>query len=80
MDKNCVNREDGLRRWGKLLDRVEKKLDKILFLKDTALSQQPPHRVKVASTHSDESSDLELIPQNFFAENEDVESLDDVRF
>ncbi|KAI3842103.1 hypothetical protein MKX03_018377, partial [Papaver bracteatum] len=47
---------------------------------DTALSHPPPRRVKVASTNGDESSNLELIAQNFFAEKEDVESLNVVRF
>ncbi|XP_026402298.1 uncharacterized protein LOC113297913 isoform X2 [Papaver somniferum] len=68
MDKICVNREDGLPRWGKLLNRAEKKLDQILFLKDTAFSHLPPRRVKVAPVVSDEFSESELIPSYFFEE------------
>ncbi|KAI3843061.1 hypothetical protein MKX03_018316, partial [Papaver bracteatum] len=41
---------------------AEKKLEHILFLRDTALSIPSPCGVKVASTDGDESSELELVP------------------
>ncbi|KAI3830881.1 hypothetical protein MKX03_030723, partial [Papaver bracteatum] len=56
---------------------AEKKLEHILFLRDTAPSLPSPFRVKVASTNGDESSELELVPSYyFFDEDNDSMELD----
>ncbi|KAI3845846.1 hypothetical protein MKW92_045006, partial [Papaver armeniacum] len=71
---NCPSRDYWLARRIKWLDMAENKLEQILLLRDTAPSLPSPCRVKIAST-DDESSELELIPQFLFAENEDVDSI-----
>ncbi|KAI3934907.1 hypothetical protein MKW92_025075, partial [Papaver armeniacum] len=80
LESKSPSRASCLLRWTNGLNMAEKKLEQILFLKDTAPPLPSPCRVKVSSTNGDESSYLELIPPFFFAENEDVESLKDVRF